>query len=243
MADLRLALRQELAKPKYGLATLKRPVGSEPYLEWEETPASEPYGEKATVVDVDGKVTDTVGATYQSFTWRAGSDNPKLSPPIDVKVPNPEYETAISELLLKSLIRKGPPAVYANDSGGHPFHAEKYGEWLDVPTIVRFLLVLKYARPDSKPETEPYFEGMDHERLSLGLSALPTLLGEPRSDWPYPPRPLPASIAFSYPRICTGEYLQVCSDDAARTLMRLHLSPYLWIDDYISGDEGWPADM
>ena len=83
MSDFRLALRQELAQPKYGLVTLKRPVGSEPYIEWEETTASEPYGEKATVVDVDGKVTGTVGATYQSFTWRAGSDNPKLSPPID----------------------------------------------------------------------------------------------------------------------------------------------------------------
>ena len=195
MSDFRLALRQELAQPKYGLVTLKRPVGSEPYIEWEETTASEPYGEKATVVDVDGKVNGTVGATYQSFTWRAGADNPKLSPPIDVKVPDPQYETEISELLLKSLIRKGLPVEYVNDSGSQPFHAEKYGEWLDVPTIVRFLLVLKYARPNSRPETEPYFEGMDHERLSLGLSALPTLLGEPRSDLPYPPHPVPASMA------------------------------------------------
>lgn len=125
-----------------------------------------------------------------------------------------------------------------------PFHSEKFGEWLDMPTIVRFLLVLKYARPDSEPQTEPYLDAFPFEDLTkAALAALPTLLGEPRSDWPYPPRPLPASIAFSYPRICTGEFMQVCSDDAARTLMRMHMSPYLWIDDYISGDEGWPADL
>ena len=124
-----------------------------------------------------------------------GVRQPQAEPADRRQGARPQYEDKISELLLKSLIRNNLPAVYVNDSGGQPFHAEKYGEWLDVPTIVRFLLVLKYARPNSRPETEPYFEGMDHERLSLGLSALPTLLGESRSDLPYPPHPVPASMA------------------------------------------------
>ena len=72
-----------------------------------------------------------------------------------------------------------------------------------------------------------YTNQWPYARAKMGTSALPTLLGEPRSDLPYPPHPVPASIAFSYPRICTGKYYKSCSDDAARTLMRLHLSPYL----------------